>query len=108
LICSVPNGQSFKVQVKGTSSKNFVLIQEAFFNAPLQQDLFLIVVLVPPANAISASQFFVLSHADAIREWNSLPDTKKDGTPYASGGSYGGLYWRNIKPYEGKWEKLPR
>jgi len=43
----VPDGKAFNVQVKGLSGKTGVFIQTPFFSE-LQENLFLIVVLVPP------------------------------------------------------------
>jgi len=105
LICSVPEGKAFKVQVKGSSGKTGVFIQTAFFDEPAQENLFLIVVLVPPLPDPFGPKFFVLTHAQAIERWKKYM-TKKDGTPY-SPSSADGLYWRDIEPYEGKWETLP-
>lgn len=104
LLCAVPKGAPFKVQVKGLSDPNFCMIQEAFFQGN-EQDLFLVVVLVPVGGC--AFRFFVLSQHDAIREWSELPAVRRDGTPFAKG-QEGGLYWRNIEPYEDQWEKLPQ
>jgi hypothetical protein len=105
LICSVPEGKAFKVQVKGLSGKTSVWIQRRFLTAPKQKNLFLIVVLVPPPpEPYVGPRFFILTHAQAIQRWSAY--TKKDGTPYSST-SGDGLYWKDIEPYEGKWEVLP-
>jgi hypothetical protein len=99
--------------VKGCSAKEegfppYVPGLQQLLEAAPQQDLFLVVVLVPPPDASSGVRFFVLSHEDALQEWNSLSDTRKDGKPYDQGPLYWGLYLRqNIEPHEGKWDKLP-
>ena len=104
LICSVHEGKAFKVQAKGSSGKTGVFIQKAFFDEPAQENLFLIVVLVPPLPEPFGPKFFVLTHAQAIER--SKNDMTKRGTPY-SPSSADGLPWRDIEPYEGKWEALP-
>jgi len=102
-LCAVPDGQPFKIQVKGISNPNGFWVQKAFFEAHLQQELFLIIVLVPPA-ADTSLRFFVLSHSDAQQESSKMPTRKRDGRLYQNGS---GLNWGSIKPYEDKWDKLP-
>jgi hypothetical protein len=86
-------------------SKTAIWIQTAFFREPVQENLFLIVVLVPPLPQPFGPKFFILKHADAIEQWKKYT-TKRDGTPY-SASSADGLYWKDIEPYEGKWDALP-
>jgi hypothetical protein len=97
LLCSIPDQKAFKVQVKGISGETGVFIRTPFFSQPAQDNLFLIVVLVPPVP--KPCRFFVLTHAQAIRQW------KKDGAPDSP---TDGLPWKDIKPYEGHWEVLPK
>jgi hypothetical protein len=99
LVCSVPEGEGFKVQVKGISGKIGVFIQTAFFRQPVQKDLFLIVVLVPPLPEKFGPKFFVLTHAQAIEQW------KRDGAPDSA---TDGLPWRDIAHYEDNWGALPQ
>lgn len=103
LLCAVPDGEAFKIQVKGISNANGFWVQKAFFEVAPQSQLFLVVVLVPSA-ADKPLRFFVLSHSDAKHESSKLPTHKRDGRPYENGT---GLQWGSIKPYENKWEKLP-
>ena len=107
LLCSVPNGQTFKVQVKGCSDKNALNLGEKFLGVPAQLDLFLVVVLVPPSDSNASLRFFLLSQLEALEEWKKLPNEKADGSTYDPAWYYS-LYWKCIEPYEGKWEKLPR
>jgi hypothetical protein len=99
LLASVPDGRPFKVQVKGISKPWGFFLQESFFRAKLQRNLYLVVVVVArhPLQAKStAFRFFVLSHGDAKREGENMR------VPYESG-----LNWGSIKNYENKWGKLP-
>ena len=104
MLCSVPDGQSFKIQVKGISTANAFYIDKSFFEGGAQPDLFLVVVLVPPLGDVSPFRFFVLSHADAKNEFSKMPTRKRDGRPYESGS---GLNWGSLKPYENAWDKFP-
>lgn len=104
MLCSVPDGQSFKIQVKGISTANAFYIDESFFEGSAQPDLFLVVVLVPRLGDDSPFRFFMLSHADAKNEFSKMPTHKRDGRPYESGS---GLNWGSIKPYENAWGKFP-
>jgi len=110
LLCAVPDGQPFKIQVKGISSANAFWVQQAFFDADPQQDLFLVIVLVPPPPDPplpdkSRLRFFVLSHSEAKHEFSKMPKIKRDRTPYTKESS--GLNWGSITQYEDKWDKLP-
>src|ERR1700677_3195484 len=64
MLCSIPDGKSFKIQVKGISNEAGFYIKDTFFKGPPQIDLFLIVVLVPKVNA-DPFRFFILSHVEA-------------------------------------------
>jgi len=104
MLCSVPDGQTFKIQVKGISTTNAFYIDKSFFEGDTQQDLFLVVVLVPPIGNDSQFKFFVLSHSDAKDEFLKMPTHKRDGRPYISGF---GLNWGLVKRYENAWPKFP-
>jgi hypothetical protein len=52
MLCSVPNGPLFKIQVKGISGEWGFYIDKSFFEGETQQNLFLVVVLVPPRSAM--------------------------------------------------------
>ena len=105
LLCSVPDGKPFKVQVKGISNRAGFYIQQSFFTASLQNDLFLIVVWVPKPEDNSVSRFFVLSHKDAIKESSKMPRSRRDGRRIEKHDA--GLNWGSITPYQDKWERLP-
>jgi hypothetical protein len=104
MLCSVPDGQSFKVQVKGISTANAIYIDKSFFDGSIQPDLFLVVVLVPPLGNDSLLRFFVLSHSDAKNQFSKQRTFKGDGGPYKIDG---GLNFGSIKPYENAWNKFP-
>jgi hypothetical protein len=104
---SATSGQQFRIQVRGCSRTNPVNIGEDFLDVPERQDLFLIVVLLPPPGSDVAPRFFLLSQPEAAEEWRRLPNNKPDGSTYDPSWFYS-LSWRCIEPYEGKWEKLPK
>jgi hypothetical protein len=104
LYCDAPDGQVFKVQVKGISNPNGFYVQQSFFDSPAQQNLLLVIVLVPKPNDDSPVQFFVMTHAEAIAESEKMPKFKRDGRPYEKGS---GLNWGSITPYKNAWYKLP-
>jgi len=103
MLCSVPDGQAFKVQVKGISTRNAFYIDKSFFDGA-RPDLFLVVVLVPYSED-EPFQFFVLSHAEARGEFVKMPTRKRDGRLYEHGA---GLNWGSVKRYEGKWTTFPQ
>jgi hypothetical protein len=96
MLCSVPDGFPFKIQVKGISNPNAFYIDKSFFEGDAQDDLFLVVVLVPQEDA-SPIRFFVLSHGEAKNEFAKMPTHKRDGRPYINGS---GLNWGSVKSYE--------
>ena len=104
MLCAIPDGKSFKVQVKGISNANGFYIDKSFFAGSTQRDLFLVVVLVPPIGDGAQIRFFVLSHANARTEFSKMPKSKKDGRPYVNGS---GLNWGSVKSYESRWDKFP-
>ena len=103
MLCSVPDGSTFKIQVKGISNQNALYIDKSFFDAPGQENLFLVVVLVPKDVALPF-RFFVLSHAQAKTESAKLPTRKRDGQPFVV---EGGLNWGSFKSYENAWATFP-
>jgi hypothetical protein len=104
MLCAVPDGKQFSVQVKGVSTANAFRIDKSFFDPPVQDALFLIVVLVPKDDHSNFS-FFVLSHAEAQSEYEKLPKQKRDGTDFVPGNE--GLYWSSVEGYKDAWSKLP-
>jgi hypothetical protein len=103
MMCAVPDGPQFKVQVKGISGSNGFYIDRSFFDGE-DGKLFLVVVLVPRLDQDTPFRFFVLSHTDARREFAKMPTHKRDGRLYDKGA---GLNWGSAKPYEAAWGKFP-
>jgi hypothetical protein len=104
MLCSVPDGRPFKIQVKGISTANAFYIDKSFFEGDTQQDLFLVVVLVPPLDKDPPFRFFILNHADAKNEFSKMPQKKRDGTPIVKDW---GLNWGPVARYEDAWDKFP-
>jgi hypothetical protein len=96
MMCSVPDGKAFKIQVKGISDRYSFFIDKSFFETHPDEDLFLVVVLVP-INNDSPLRFFLLPHVDAICEFKKMPTRKRDGRLYENGS---GLNWGSVKSYE--------
>ncbi|MGO8736963.1 MAG: hypothetical protein ACLQVM_29705 [Terriglobia bacterium] len=108
MLCSVPDGQPFKIQVKGISNATGLWIDNKFFEGGIQADLFLVVVLVPPLSKDAPFRFFILKHADAKDEFSKMPQKKRDGTPFGPLRLKGpGLNWGLVKPYENAWGMFP-
>jgi hypothetical protein len=63
----------------------------------------IVVVLVPRDDELPL-KFFILTHKEAKKEFDSMRKKTKDGRPYESGF---GLNWGSIKPYKDKWATLP-
>jgi hypothetical protein len=104
MLCAVPDGRTFKVQVKGLSNRNGFYIDRSFFEGTAQHDLYLVVVYVPPLNTAGPMEFHVLSHEQAQREYSKMPTHKKDGRPYPSGS---GLNWGSVVAYKDAWHTFP-
>lgn len=104
MLCAVPDGRTFKVQVKGLSNRNGFYIDKSFFDGTTQRDLYLAVVYVPPVGADGPMEFHILSHAQAQREFAKMPTHKKDGRPYPNGS---GLNWGSVLPYKDAWGAFP-
>jgi hypothetical protein len=102
LLCCVPDGDTFKVQVKGISNRAGFWVQQSFFDATAQNDLFLVIVLVPKEDDLPL-RFFIMSHVDAKAESEKLPKFKRDGRRY----EVSGLAWGSVTPHEGRWDKFP-
>jgi hypothetical protein len=105
LLGAIPGGKAFKVQVKGISYPNAFFVQKDFFEMETQEDLFLVVVLVPEPEQHQPFRFFILKHAEAKEAYASMPTKRKDGTPYKDGCD--GLTWGAVKPHQDRWDKFP-
>ena len=104
MLCAVPGGEAFVVQVKGISHASGFRIDKPFFEGGIQLNLILVVVLVPLPGDNSHMRFFVLSHQDSVNEFAKMRKVKKDGTEYVDGW---GLNWGSITEYENRWDKFP-
>jgi hypothetical protein len=104
LICTSPSGTPFTVQVKSTSSRNWIQIQKAFLEASPRVDLYLIVALVPQDPTVPTS-YYVLTHAEACSCYRAQRRVRLDGQPYKPGRE--GLSWADVRLHVGQWDKLP-
>ena len=104
LVCSSPDGRSFGIQVKSTSSPNWIFVNKSLLESEPRIGLLVVVVLVPPALDRDC-EFFVLTHNEAVAAYGAQRRTKMDGQPYKQGNE--GLAWSAIKPHRGRWDKLP-
>ncbi len=103
MLCSVPNGAPFKIQVKGISGEYGFYIDKSFFEGKTQQNLFLVVVLVPPLGDDAPFRFFILNHTDAKDEFSRMPQRKRDGSRQPNPG----FNWGSVNRYENAWGKFP-
>jgi len=104
IICAAPTGRPFRVEAKGTTNPSFIRTGNKILEMDLDEDLFLIVVIVPPNE--SPFRFFVLTHEEIRQERLSQPQTKRSGAAYVPG--HDGLRWATIQKHESRWDKLPR
>ncbi len=102
MICSLPDGLPFKIQVKGISGEYDFYINKSFFDGDAQKYLYLVVVVIS-VDDNSPFSFYILSHEEAQNEFNKLPITKKDGSPITQFG----LGWTSVKRYKNKWDTFP-
>jgi hypothetical protein len=110
LLCSIPDRDQFKVQVKGISYENALWIQKDFLEGTLDAGLFLVVVLVPPENEQNF-QFFIMTHKEAQDAWaiakrRSEERVKRGGRPVKEG--FEGLNWGDVKKHKNCWDKFPK
>src|SRR5438552_5435665 len=62
---AVPDGKTFKIQVKGISNRAGFFVGEKFFEGKSQADLLLVVVYVPKINMQEPQEpmeFYILKH----------------------------------------------
>ena len=102
MLCAVPNGKPFKVQVKGVSNRAAFYVREEFFAGDAQSDLYLVVVYVPKLETHDSFEFHILSHYQAKLEFEKMPKFKRDGRPYVGGA---GLNWSSVSTYN-SWDVL--
>jgi hypothetical protein len=114
LLCSVPDGKQFKVQVKGISSRNALFIQKDFLEGTLEPNLFLVIVLLEDNKPF---QFFIMTHAEAQDAWRAtaydstgspvlVKRGQRKGLPTKEGCE--GLLWGSFKNHENRWDKFPK
>jgi hypothetical protein len=100
LDCESPNGEQFKVQIKGTqgSAKDpndpDPWIQPRFFTDPEDKNLFFIIVLVS-SDCSKPFRFFIMSHKELKEK------------EYEGGTAWLGLKPGVVLPYENQWNKIP-
>jgi hypothetical protein len=116
LLCSVPDGEQFKVQVKGITGQNAFWVQKDFLEGTLDPNLFLVVVLVPTEDD-QHFQFFIMTHKEAQGAWRDSafnPDGSRKaiqrgprkGLLPKEGGE--GLSWGVVKKHSNRWDKMPK
>ncbi len=105
--CVSPNGESFRVEVKCSSSigTQVPLQVKSHLEAPLQRDLFYVLVRVSENPAL-APEFYVMTHKEIQAAWDKMPKFKPNGQPYVIG-STGYIDWKHINRHKDEWEKLP-
>src|SRR5262249_48578961 len=104
LLAAAADGSTFRVEVKSTSTANFILIRKSVLEERECPNLFFVIVLVPRKDD-EPFRFFVMSHADVRAAWKQTDKITKTGKPYKSG--FEGLNWGTVTAYEHCWEKLP-
>jgi hypothetical protein len=104
ILCAAPSGRPFRVEAKGTTKPDFIRTKKRILEMDLQEDLFLIVCLVPPDEA--PFRFFLLTHEEVRKERAAQPLTKKSGDPFVPG--HDGLKWASIQKHESRWDNLPK
>ena len=104
LICASPSGKSFTVQVKSLSAWNWILVQRTLLEESPKDNVFFAVVLVP-SDLEKQFEFYILTHTEACDSYRQQRKVKKDGTAYKPGME--GLAVGDVKPHNGKWDKLP-
>ena len=105
LICVAPSGRPFKVEAKSTAAPTFIRTGRKIFELPLQNNLFLIVALLP-YNRDPGFSFFIFTHDELRHIWQETSRKKRSGEAYVEG--HEGLTWRAVEAQKDRWDKLPR
>jgi hypothetical protein len=104
LLCVSPETRTaFKVQVKSTAKPQFIFIRKSFLESPPEDDLFLIVALLPGSDW--DYEFFILTHAEAAEIWENDPKVRRSGKAYDSADE--GIKWKELPLHVDRWDKLP-
>jgi len=105
--CVSPKGESFKVEVKCSSSvgTQVPLQIKSHLESALQPDLIYVLVRVSENPAVSP-EFFVMTHEEIQAAWAKMPRFKPNGEPYVIRGT-GYIDWKHINQYRDEWEKFP-
>jgi hypothetical protein len=91
VICVAPGGCPFKVEAKSKATSTFIRTGRKIVELPLQEDLFLIVALLP-YNRDPGFRFFIFTYDELRHIWQETPRKKRSGEAYVEG--HEGLTWR--------------
>lgn len=92
-----PAGQTFSIDVKGQSTRNFWRIKAK----PLQPNLYYVLTFVSGPGVLA--EFYPMSQPTLIRlmgEYQARPTIKFDER-------FSGINWGDAKPYRDRWSELP-
>ena len=105
--CVCQSGEWFRVELRCDSSigTQVTLQDKSHLKAPLQRDLFYVLVRVSENPAVTP-EFYVMTHKEIQAAWDKMPKFKPNGQPYVIG-STGYIDWKHINQHKDKWEKLP-
>ena len=103
-ICSSPEGATFKIQVKSSSSRNWIRISLKYLERPPAPDLLFAVVLVPTDLDLPFA-FHILRHDEVCALYAKQSRMRRDGTPLKSG--HEGIGWSDALRHAARWDKLP-
>jgi hypothetical protein len=100
LLVRSPHGQSFTVDVKGQSTRNFWLVQRREADA----NHYFVLVYLPPH--CQPPQFFVLSSGQLMEYRSEYEAASKARGKYRD--DLGGMNWATALPHRDQWDVFPR